>query len=204
MEQSDQKPPVSDVAAGVIGAMGDVLARNWGWVMLRGVLGIIIGVLALAMPMAAIGALVLLFAFYAIADGIVAIVSAVRAASKDQRWGWYLVSGLVSLGAAAVALFMPIVAVKVFLYIMAFWAILGGTALIIAAFKLDIEHGRWVLILGGALSVLWGVLLLFQPAIGALVLAIWFGVYTLTFGIILVVLAFKLRSGAEKLKARAG
>ncbi len=199
MDNIEPQAPIND---GVIGAMSDVLARNWGWVMLRGVLGIIIGVLALSMPMAAIGALVLLFALYSIADGIVAIISAVRAASKDQRWGWYLVSGLVSLGAAAVALFMPIVAVKVFLYIMAFWAILGGTALLIAAFKLDIEHGRWVLILGGALSVLWGVLLLFQPAVGALVLALWFGVYTLTFGIILVVLAFKLRSGAEKLKAR--
>lgn len=184
---------VIPTAGDLLDSMSAALARNWGWVLLRGVLGIIIGIIALAQPLATIGALVLLFAIYSIADGIVAIVSAIRAARADQRWVWLLFQGIISLGAAAVALFMPLLAVKVFLFVMAFWAILGGIALIVAAFKLDIDHGRWLLVIGGALSILWGVLLLLQPAIGALVLTIWFGIYTLTFGIFFVILGFTLR-----------
>ncbi|KAB7648849.1 HdeD family acid-resistance protein [Polymorphobacter fuscus] len=179
------------------------MAANWGWVALRGVLGIVIGVLALAFPMATVGALVLLFAIYSIMDGVAAIIAAVRAFRRDRSWGWLAFQGVISLGAAAVALLMPLIAVKVFIFVMAFWAILGGIALAIAAFNLPLDHGRWWLAIGGVLSILWGVLLLMQPVIGALVLALWFGVYTLVFGILFAVLGFTLRGRHKQRLAAA-
>jgi uncharacterized membrane protein HdeD (DUF308 family) len=66
--------------------------------------------------------------------------------------------------------------------------------MLVAAFKLNIEHGRWWLVLGGAVSVAYGVLLIVTPLIGALVLTWWFGAYALVFGIALLVLAFRLRA----------
>jgi uncharacterized membrane protein HdeD (DUF308 family) len=66
--------------------------------------------------------------------------------------------------------------------------------MILAAFKLHQDHGRLWLILGGILSVIWGVLLIMQPVIGVLVLTWWFGAYAMAFGILLVVLGFKLRA----------
>ena len=190
-------------AAAIIDELGAAVARNWGWMLLRGVLGIGVGLFALVFPQATVGAMVLLFAFYAIADGAATIVAAVRAMRRDQSWGWLLFQGIISLGAAAVALFLPLLAIKVFLFIMAFWATLGGIALIVAAFKLPIDHGRWWLAGGGALSIVWGLLLVMQPAIGAIVLALWFGVYTMVFGILFTVIALVLRGRHQARLARA-
>ena len=187
-------PDTADRVAQFVDDLGAAVARNWGWVLARGVLGIAVGIFALVFPQATIHALVLLFAFYSIVDGIAALAAAFRAVRRDQSWGWLLLQGLISLGAAAVALFWPLLAVKVFLFIMAFWAILGGIALLVAGFRLPGDHGRWWFVIGGALSILWGILLLAQPIVGAIVLALWFGVYTLVFGILFTAIALTLRS----------
>ena len=173
--------------------MGTVLARDWGLIVLRGLLGITIGIIALVQPLATVGALVLLFAIYSVAEGIAALVSAVRAARARQKWGWLLFLGFVSLGAAAAALLMPLIAIGVFLLILAFWAIVGGGALLFAAFRRPIDHGRWWLATAGLLSLVWGILLLVEPVAGVLALTLWFGAYTLGFGIILVILGLTLR-----------
>ena len=186
--------PVIAIDANTMDEIGAAIARNWGWLALRGGIGIAIGLFTLFQPQTTIKALVLLFAIYSIIDGVAALVAAFRAVRRDQSWGWLLVQGLISLGAAAVALFMPQLAVKVFLFIMAFWAMLGGIALLVAGFNLPANSGRWWFIIGGALSVLWGVLLIAQPATAAVVLALWFGVYTLVFGIVFTAIAFTLRS----------
>jgi len=182
----------------LVWSMSQALARNWGWMLLRGILGIIVGVIAFASPLVTVGALVIVFAAYSASDGVLAIVSAVRAARAGERWIWFVLEGLIDIGAAAVALFMPSIAVQVFVIIISIWAVFSGIAMIVAAFKLHPDHGRLWLILGGILSVVWGVLLFMQPVIGVLVLTYWFGAYALIFGILLVVLAFKLRGMLEK------
>lgn len=183
-------------ASGFFDAPSALLARNWGWVLLRGVLAIAVGILAISMPLAAIGGLVLLFAAYCAADGLLAIVSAVRAARHDERWGWFVFEGVAGLAAAAVAMLLPVIAVLSLVVLAAIWAIVTGGAMLVAAFRLQADHGRWWLGIGGALSVAWGILLLIQPGIGALVLTIWFGAYALVLGILLTVLAFRLRNCA--------
>jgi uncharacterized membrane protein HdeD (DUF308 family) len=183
--------------------LGAAIARNWGWIMLRGVLGIVIGIIALANPMTTVKALLLLFAVFSIIDGITALYSALRAFRQDQSWFWLLLQGVISLAAAAVALAMPVLAVKVFIFIMAFWAVLGGIVLVVAAFKLPSDHGRWWLAIGGGLSILWGVLLFTQPIVGAMVLAIWFGIYALVAGILFAVIAWTLRGRHKARLARA-
>lgn len=197
------QPTAFPKAAAVFDELGAALARNWGWIMLRGVMGIIIGIIALANPLVTIKALVLLFAVYAIADGVAALFAAFRAIRRDQSWAWLLLQGVISCAAGAVAVAMPVLAVKVFLFIMAFWAMLGGFALLFAAFKLPVDHGRSWLAIGGALSILWGVLLIAQPQVGAVVLAIWFGVYTLIFGLLFAVIGWTLRGRHQMRLARA-
>lgn len=202
-EPSLNTPPALPVAAAVFDELGAAVARNWGWIMLRGVLGIVIGIIALVNPLTTVKALVLLFVVYSVIDGITALHAALRAIRQDQSWFWLVLQGVVSLGAAAVALLMPVLAIKVFIFIMAFWATLGGIALFIAAFKLPADHGRWWLAIGGGLSVLWGVLLFTQPIVGAMVLAIWFGIYALVFGILFAVIGWTLRGRHQMRLARA-
>ena len=189
--------------AALFDEMGAAMARNWGWVLLRGVIGIGVGLFALVQPVVTFGLLVLIFAIYSIADGIAAITASIRAMRRDQSWAWLLLQGIVSLAAGVIVLMMPVFAAKVFLYVMGFWAIVGGIVLVIAAFKLPIDHGRWLLAIAGALSVLWGILLLMQPATGALVLTLWFGVYTMTLGIFFTVIAFTLRNRHKQRLAAA-
>jgi uncharacterized membrane protein HdeD (DUF308 family) len=81
-----------------------------------------------------------------------------------------------------------------FVLLIAAWAIVSGGLVLAAAFRLNIEQGRWWLVLGGAASVIYGALLIVAPLIGALVLTWWFGVYALVFGVALLILAFRLRS----------
>jgi uncharacterized membrane protein HdeD (DUF308 family) len=175
-------------------ALSAVLARNWWAIAIRGVLGIAVGAIALVLPAATILALVLLFAAYMLIDGVFAIIAAVRAARQHDRWGLLVLEGLADIVAGAIAVLWPAITVIAFVLLIAAWALVSGMLMLMAAFRLNIDHGRWWLAFGGAASIIFGVLLLVAPLIGALVLTWWFGAYALIFGITLLVLAFRLKA----------
>jgi uncharacterized membrane protein HdeD (DUF308 family) len=175
-------------------AMSACLARNWWAVLLRGLLAIVLGVLTLALPAVSLASLVLLFAVYMLADGVLGIVSAVRAARQHERWGWLVLEGLLDIAAGVAALAWPGLTIIVFVILVAAWAIVTGIALLAATFRLNAQHGRWLMGLAGVLSLIWGILLIVAPIGGALILMLWIGAYALVFGITLVVLAFRLRA----------
>ena len=174
-------------------AMCAVLAENWWAMALRGVFGILFGLIALFAPGPTILSLVLLFSAYMLVDGVFGIISAVRAAGRHERWGLLLLEALVNIAAGVVAFLLPGLTVIVFVLLMAAWALVSGGLMLGAAFKLTQQHGRWWLALGGVVSIIYGVLLAIAPLIGALVLTWWLGAYALAFGVILLVLAFRLR-----------
>jgi uncharacterized membrane protein HdeD (DUF308 family) len=179
--------------------MIDVLAKNWWAIGIRGALGILFGLIALFLPGATMLSLVLVFAAYAFLDGVLGIVSAVRAARENERWGYLVLEGLVDIAAAAVAVLWPGITVVAFVFVIAFWAIVTGVLELMAAFRLDFIDGRGWLVFGGIVSILYGALLIAAPMIGAVVLTWWLAAYALVFGVCLVMLAFKLRARLEKL-----
>jgi uncharacterized membrane protein HdeD (DUF308 family) len=170
------------------------MARNW-WVMaLRGAFGVAFGLLALLLPGVTMLGLVLFFAGWLFADGVFGLVAAFRAARRNASWGWLALSSLLSIGVAIVTVLWPAITVAAFVLLVAFWAIVTGVAMLAAVWKLDIEDGKWWLIVGGVLSILYGALLILAPMIGAIVLTWWLGAYALVFGIMLLAAAFRLRS----------
>ena len=175
-------------------AMSAALARNWWLVALRGVIAILFGVIAFVAPGAFVLSLVLFFAAYMLADGIIAIVGAVRAAQRHERWGFLLLEGLVDIVVGVAAALVPAAAVWAFVLLLAVWALVTGGLMIAAAFRLHLHYGRWWLVLGGVVSILFGLALLINPGMSALVLTWWIGSYTFAFGILLLILAFQLRS----------
>jgi uncharacterized membrane protein HdeD (DUF308 family) len=181
-------------AAGANAAMSELLARNWWAVALRGVFALLFGAIALLLPGITIGALVLLFAAYMIVDGVFAIVSGIRAASHHQRWGALVLEGIVDLAAGTIAFFWPLATVLAFVFLAAAWAIVSGIVLLAATFRLHPAHGRWLMGLGGAVSLIWGILLVVAPITGAVALTWWMGVYALFFGGALIALAVRLRA----------
>src|SRR3979490_1535015 len=84
-----------------------LLASNWWAAALRGVCAILIGSIAIFAPAVTLVALVMIFAAYSVIDGVFAIVLAIRGARRHERWGWLALNGVISIAAAAVALFYP-------------------------------------------------------------------------------------------------
>jgi uncharacterized membrane protein HdeD (DUF308 family) len=139
-------------------------------VALRGVFGVLFGLIALFAPGPTILSLVLLFSAYMLVDGVFGIVSAVRAASRHERWGLLLLEGLADIAAGVIAFLWPGITVIAFVLLMAAWALVSGGLMLGAAFRLTKEHGRWLLALGGVVSIVYGALLAIAPLVGALVL----------------------------------
>jgi uncharacterized membrane protein HdeD (DUF308 family) len=177
----------------------EVLSRNWGWVVLRGFVAILFGVLTLFRPGITLAALVLLFGAYALADGLFAIAWAVVNHRGEPRWPALVIVGLVGITAGLVTLFRPDITGTALLIVIAAWAIAAGVATVAAAFKLRREiTGEWRLILAGLLAVALGVILLAAPGVGALAMALWIGVYAIGTGVLLVALGFTLRSWGRR------
>jgi uncharacterized membrane protein HdeD (DUF308 family) len=174
-------------------AMSAALARNWWAVALRGIFGILFGLAALSVPGAVMLSLAWLFAIYLLADGIAAITAALRAAEHHERWGLLLAEGVAGILMGIIAFLFPGGAVLGFVIVTAVWALISGAMMLAASFSLHHTHGRIWLALGGVVSLLWGILLLAAPLLGALVLTWWLGAYALVFGITLLILAFRLR-----------
>jgi uncharacterized membrane protein HdeD (DUF308 family) len=179
-------------SAAVPDSLGEALARNWWLIALRGVLGVIFGAIALVMPVATILALVLLFSAYMVVDGAIAIYAAIRAARKQEGWGFLLFQGIASLAAAAIAFMWPGLTVVAFVLLIAAWSIVSGCLMLAAAMRT--EQARWWLVLGGAAALLYGFLMIVAPLSGAVVLTWWLGAFALVFGAALIILSLKLRS----------
>jgi len=174
--------------------VGATLAVNWWAFAVRGILGVLFGLIALFLPGATMLSFVLLFAAYASVDGVFGIAGAVRDARQGGRCGFLVVAGLIDIYAAANAALWPAMTVIGFVLLLAGWAMLTGGLMLSASFRLQGSDGRWWFALSGVVSIIYGALLALCPMIGALVLTWWLGAYALVFGISLLVAAFRLKA----------
>jgi uncharacterized membrane protein HdeD (DUF308 family) len=178
----------------VVSGMVQVLARNWWALALRGIAAVLFGLIALFAPGLTLVALVYLFGGYSLVDGVFAVAAAVRAAETHHRWAWLLVEGIAGIVTGIIAFLWPGITAFVLLYLIALWALVTGVLELLAGFRLR-GHllNEWMLVLGGIASVIFGVLLILQPLAGALALTWLIGLYALVFGIIMLILAFRMR-----------
>lgn len=177
------------------------MSSNWWALAIRGVVAILFGLLAFLWPSITLLALVFLFGAYAFVDGIFAIVGGIRSAGERRRWWLLLLEGIVGVAAGLIAFIWPDITALALLYIIAAWAVITGVLEIVIAVQLRRQiEGEWVLVLGGIVSVILGVVLAVLPAVGILSLVWLVGVYAVVFGILLLVLAFRLRrqQGSDK------
>ena len=169
------------------------MAQNWWLAVLRGVAAIIFGILAFVWPGITLLTLVLFWGAFALVDGVLAIVAAVKGGNPMPRW-WLAIVGLAGIIAGALTFLMPGLTALVLVTFIAVWAIVLGVMEIYGAIKLRKEiDGEWFLILNGLLSVVFGILLLWRPGIGALALVWIIGGYAIIVGIIFVAFGFKLK-----------
>ncbi len=173
----------------------EILSRNWGWLVLRGVVAILFGVLTAFQPGITLAALVLLFGAYAFTDGIATIVWSIANRRDEPHWVSLIFGGLLSISAGVVTFFWPAMTTVVLLFLIAGWAMVTGIATIVAGIQLrKVIVGEWRLVLFGLMSVAFGVILLAAPAVGALAMVLWIGWYAIVSGVLLISLGLRLRS----------
>jgi uncharacterized membrane protein HdeD (DUF308 family) len=176
------------------------LRRSWWLLLLRGLAAIAFGVILWVQPGISLAALVLLFGAYCMADGIFAVWTAIAGAKDSEQWWLLLLVGLLGIGIGILTFVAPGVTALALLFYIAIWAIATGVLEIAAAIRLRKEiDNEWLLLLAGLASVVFGVMLAARPGAGALAVLWLIGSYAIVFGVLLLILAFRVRKVVGKL-----
>jgi uncharacterized membrane protein HdeD (DUF308 family) len=174
--------------------MLSTIMQRWWILLLRGISATVFGVLAIVWPGITLLTLVIIYGAVALIDGIAGIALGVRGGVDGRTWWGMILLGLLGVIAGAVTFVWPGLTAVVLLVIIALWAIVRGVLEIIGAITLrKIIQGEWLLILSGVLSIGFGVLLLLQPAAGALAVMWLIGIYMIAFGITTIAPSLRLR-----------
>jgi uncharacterized membrane protein HdeD (DUF308 family) len=181
------------------------LSRTWWMLAVRGVAAVIFGLLALVWPQITLLALVLVFGAYALVDGVFSLVAAARGRElAGGSRGWLILEGLLGIAAGIVAIVWPDITALALLWVIAAWAVVTGVLEIVAAIRLRRAlDNEWLLIVAGALSVVFGLILIIWPGSGAIGLVWLIGIYAIAFGIVLLGLALRLRGLGRRLATPA-
>jgi uncharacterized membrane protein HdeD (DUF308 family) len=172
----------------------DTWMAFWWTMALRAGAAIILGVIAFALPGVTLAAIVLLFGVYALIDGALALIAAVRELRNHGRWGVMAVEGVIGIAAGVIALLWPVIGAFALTLLVAAWALSTGVLEIIMAIRLRrMISGEWLLLIGGVLSVVLAILVAVYPGVGALAIIWWIGAYALAYGIITLTLALRMR-----------
>jgi uncharacterized membrane protein HdeD (DUF308 family) len=178
------------------------LSRHWWAFLARGLCAIAFGVLTWVWPGITVRVVMVAFGAFALANGILSISKAVDSwDEKDDRW-LFVLEGILGIGIAIITLFAPKVTAVTLLFYIATWTLAMGVMEIVIAIRLRKEiEGEFWLFLAGLVSVVFSVLLLLFPGSGILGLVWVLATYAVVFGILLVILAFRLLAQVRRTKA---
>jgi uncharacterized membrane protein HdeD (DUF308 family) len=174
----------------------EVFAESWKMLVVRGVIGIVFGLLAIIWPIETAIALMVLFGFWALIDGISSLVEAFRSETQGSRLG-LAVMGVIAILVGLFAIFSPSVAANTLTLIFGIWLIIRGVFEVFAAFSSYRLTPRWLLLLGAALSLLLGIFFVANPGRGTVGIAVWLGLIALCWGLVFVAMGLIVRRGHD-------
>jgi len=169
--------------------------------ILLGILAVIVGIVAIAWPNVTILALVILFAIYAFIDAGLQAMRAFSSKTAGPVFG-HLLLALIALAAGVIALVWPgpTALALVLVLVIGIWAFVGGVFEIFAAFQSGETAGtRALFIVGGLVSILFGIVLFARPNIGAVTLALLFGLFALIYGFFEIIMGIEVRRAGKTL-----
>jgi uncharacterized membrane protein HdeD (DUF308 family) len=179
------------------------VSMRWWAFVIRGVLAIVFGLIALFQPGIALASLILVFGAYAFVDGIFAIVAGLSGPSEQRIW--LLIVGILGVGAGIIAFVNPGLTALSLLLLIGFWAIVIGVLEIVAAwrYRASIQNEFW-LALSGIVAVLFGIYVTISPSGGALAVVWIIGWYAILAGVTLVILGFRMRMLKNSIQSVTG
>jgi len=175
-----------------------VFSETWWLVLLRGLALVVLGLLFIFWPLATVLILVTFMGAYWFVDGVFTIVQAIRGRQYHSHWGWAIFSGVLGILAGIVIfsrpLFATLLTATFLAYFLGFLALVNGFSAIFTGFRLHkVIDNEWSMILGGILTVLFGLLLIFRPMISVATLVWLAGIFAVVIGVIVIVVAFRMR-----------
>jgi uncharacterized membrane protein HdeD (DUF308 family) len=182
--------------------MKNILVRNWWLSVARGLIVVIFGILALVWPEQTKLTLVLLFGAFALADGLFTLFVGIALNPYITHWWAMVLEGVIGIVIGLLTFIWPDITALALLYFIAAWALLTGIFEIVTAIQLRrVIAGEWVMAFGGIASILFGVLLFVFPGAGAVSLMWLIGMYAIAFGILEIIVAFRIRGLWHNFKA---
>jgi len=193
----------SGSALAAVGASAHALCKRTWWVFLvGGIASVIFGVLAFVNPGIALLVLAMFFAASVLVDGVFSAVGAVQNREKDGWWIMLLI-GILGLVIGGYALFNPPVSIMAFILLVAIQAVALGVFLVMLGYKVRKATTReWILYLTGALSVLFGLLVVLNPGAGGLSIVYLIASWAIAIGVLKVFFAFKVKNLPEQIGDR--
>ena len=135
-----------------VGLAQEGLAQKWGWVVTRGVIAVLFGLIAFSRPGPMAFGMVLLFGCFAFAAGIATVIAAARSGRAGSNWGALLLEGLLSIAIGVLAVLWPASTALAFVWLIGAWAVLSGALEIASAIRLrKVIEREWVLGIAGFL-----------------------------------------------------
>jgi uncharacterized membrane protein HdeD (DUF308 family) len=178
------------------------LAENWWLLLIRGIVAVAFGIAALVWPGKALLVAVFLYGAYAFSDGLLALIAAFSRRSSGASTWWLVLMGIFGMLAGVIAFVWPGITALILVLVFASWAVLMGVLEIAGAIELRKEiDNEWWLILGGVVSIVFGLLVLANPGMGAVALVWLMSFYALILGSSWIALAFRLRKHANRAPA---
>ena len=178
--------------------MGLVLKQVWWVVLVRAVIAIVFGAIAVIWPHITVWALVIVFGVYTLVDGIMLATHAVRDRAHLKSWGVLLFAGIVSIAVGLIAMFWPTATIVVVFWVIAFYAIIFGVLGLISAYQHRGGSTWGWSFAASAITVLFGLILMFYPKTSIGVLTVLAGIWAIIFGVLMLAIAFRARALARE------
>jgi uncharacterized membrane protein HdeD (DUF308 family) len=186
-----------------IGGDARILCKRTWWVFLvGGIAAVVFGLLAFAKPVAAWFVVATFFAASILVEGVFSVAGSIQHRDKDGWWIMLLI-GVLGVLVGGYALLNPMVSMAAFILLVAFQAIMLGVFLVMLGYKVRaVTEREWILYLTGALSVLFGILIIANPGIGGLSVILMIASWAIVTGILKMLFAFRVRSLPDRMANR--
>jgi uncharacterized membrane protein HdeD (DUF308 family) len=179
------------------------LASQWGWIALRGLAAVSFGVMAFVWPEPTLVALTLVCGAYVFVDGVIVLMAAFRIRDQHRPLWPLVIVGVLGVAAGAVTFVWPDITALSLLLVIAAWALVMGAFQIASAIHIrKTIDNEWMLGLSGVVSMIFGAMIFFYPQAGALAVAWMIGAFAIPFGLLLIMLGFRLRRYATLPESR--
>lgn len=187
----------------VEGTLAAVSDKWWLW-LLRGILAIVLGIIAIAAPAAAIFATTIWLGAYFLVDGAISLFHGFGEQPNGRsRWP-LIIWGVIGILAGISIFAYPVSSALTLAIVLGIWAIIFGVMEIVNGIRLrEVIDNEFWLILGGIASVIFGIIIVRTPVQGLAALAWVAGVWALVVGISLVLLSFRIKGMGARVAAVA-